>query len=65
MSYELVLIDDTNSNIQYSGPWITAQNTQLNIGNHGPPFQNTLHGVSVNASFSYSFSGMYRWLITL
>ena len=56
-----VLVDDTNPNIQYSGPWFTAQNSQLNIGNNGPPFQNTLHGVNVNASFSYSFSGMFRW----
>ena len=58
-----VLVDDTNPNIQYSGPWFTAQNTQLNTGNLGPPFQNSLHGVNVNASFSYSFSGMSRWLV--
>ncbi|KAF8808392.1 hypothetical protein BYT27DRAFT_7337774 [Phlegmacium glaucopus] len=57
MAQRLVLVDDTNSNIQYSGPWFAAQNTQLNTGNFGPPFQNTLHGVNVDASFSYSFSG--------
>jgi hypothetical protein len=56
---KLIIIDDTNTNIQYSGPWfITSQNSQLNIGNLGPPFQNTLHGVNNNANFSYSFSGM-------
>ena len=58
-----LLVDDTNPNIQYSGPWFTAQNTQLNTGNLGPPFQNTLHGVNISASFSYSFSGMSRWLV--
>ena len=58
-----IVVDDTNPNIQYSGPWFTAQNSQLTIGNHGGPFQNTLHGVNVNASFSYSFSGMFKFLI--
>ena len=63
MSNRLVLVDDTNPNIQYTGPWFIAQNTQLDIGNEGPPFQNTLHGVNINASFSYSFSGMTKWLV--
>ena len=63
MSNRVVIVDDTNPNIQYFGPWFAAQNTQLNTySTRGPPFQNTLHGVKVNASFSYSFSGMYRWL---
>ena len=62
---EIILVDDTNPNIQYSGPWFTtAQNSQLDdIGTNGPPFQNTLHGVNVSASLSYSFSGMSRWLV--
>jgi hypothetical protein len=57
---EMILIDDTDTNIQYypSGSWTTARNTQLDIGNHGPPYQNTLHGANANASLSYSFSGM-------
>ena len=63
MSIHQVLVDDTNPGIQYSGPWFIAQNTRLNTGTNGPPFQNTLHGVNVNASFSYSFSGMTRWLV--
>jgi hypothetical protein len=54
----LVVVDDTNLGIQYSGPWFAAQNTQDNTVEFGPPFKNTLHGVNVNASFSYSFSGM-------
>ena len=57
-----ILVDDTNPNIKYSGPWFTAQSSQLTIGNSGVPFQNSLHGVNANASFSYSFSGMSRFL---
>ena len=60
MSSPLILIDDTNSTIQYSGPWFEVENTQINTGAFGPPFQNTLHGVTVNANFSFPFSGMYR-----
>ena len=62
MSNRLVLVDDTDPNIEYSGPWFTALNSQLATGNFGPPFQNTLHGVNDNASFSYVFIGMSRWL---
>jgi hypothetical protein len=60
---EIIIIDDMDPNIQYSGPWFTGQNSQLTIGNHGPPFQNTLHGVNANASFSYSFSGMSKLFV--
>ena len=58
-----VLIDDTSPDIQYFGPWFEVQNTQLNTGTFGPPFQNTLHGVNVSANFSFPFSGMSRLLI--
>ena len=54
----LVLVDDTDPSIQYSGPWFEVQHTEGNLGDFGPPFENTLHGVNVNATFSYSFSGM-------
>ena len=61
MSNTFVLVDDTDPDIQYTGPWSTAQNTQLNAGTNGPPYQNTLHVSNVNnASFSYSFSGTSR-----
>lgn len=63
----LVLVDDTDPSIQYSGPWFKAQDTDVgitgtNFEEDGPPFENTLHGVNVNASFSYSFSGMFSQL---
>ncbi|KAF8808416.1 hypothetical protein BYT27DRAFT_7096793 [Phlegmacium glaucopus] len=57
MSQRQVIVDDTNPDIQYSGPWFLVQNTQLNTGNFGTPFQNTLHGVNVDANFSYAFNG--------
>ena len=53
-----VLIDDTNPSIQYFGPWFEVENTQINTGAFGPPFQNTLHGVTVDANFSFPFNGM-------
>ena len=61
----LVLIDDTNPSIQYSGPWFEVNNTQIDTGWNGLPFKNILHGVNVTANFSFSFSGMSRLLIDL
>ena len=58
----LVMIDDTDPSIQYSGPWFEVNNTQIETGTNGPPFQNTLHGVNVTAKFSFQFSGMSRLL---
>jgi hypothetical protein len=53
-----VVVDDTDSGIQYVGPWFAdssgSQNTQ---GNYGPAFENTLHGTTLNASLAYSFNG--------
>ena len=57
-----VVIDDTDPSIQYSGHWFEVNNTQIDTGVMGPPFQNTLHGVNVNANFSFNFSGMSRLL---
>lgn len=57
----LVVVDDTNPNIQYSGPWFSVQNTQSNTGDFGPPFENTLHGVNVSAIFSFLF---FQWYVT-
>jgi hypothetical protein len=60
-----VIIDDANPSIQYSGPWFEVDDSQLNTGAFGNPFQNTLHGVNVNANFSFPFSGMSRLLYCL
>jgi hypothetical protein len=62
----LVVIDDTDPSIQYSGPtgtWFEADNTQMDTGIFGKPFLNTLHGVNVTASLSFNFSGMSRLLL--
>jgi hypothetical protein len=56
----LIVIDDTDPSIQYSGPWFEVNNAQVDTGINGPPFQNTLHGVNVTASFSFNFSGSIR-----
>ena len=58
----LVLIDDMNPSIQYSGPWFEVNNTQIDTGWNGLPFKNILHGVNVTANFSFSFSGMSQLL---
>ena len=60
MSSPFVLIDDTNSNIQYSAsdPWFEVGKTQNDTGSYGRPFQSTLHGVNFTANFSYPFGGM-------
>ena len=58
----LVVIDDTNPSIQYSGPWFGVTNTQIDTGIFGPPFNKTLHGVNVTANLSLNFSGMSRLL---
>ena len=60
----LVLLDDTNPSIQYSGPWFTAQDVAP-ADTGGPAFQNTLHGVNVDGNFSFSFSGVSPWLVCL
>jgi hypothetical protein len=52
-----VIIDDTDPSIQYSGPWFEIENTHIDTGDNGPPFNNTLHGVNVTANFSFPFNG--------
>ena len=52
-----IIVDDTNPSIQYTGPWYLSQGNLENVGNLGPPYQSTLHGVNSNASLSYAFNG--------
>ncbi|KAF9478490.1 hypothetical protein BDN70DRAFT_836032 [Pholiota conissans] len=54
----LVVVDDTDPDIQYSGPWFAdSSGSQDKSGNFGPAYQSTLHGTTLNASLSYSFTG--------
>ena len=64
MSSPFVVIDDTNSesSIQYFGPWFKFLTTQDDTLSYGSPFENTLHGVNVTAYFSFPFSGTARLL---
>lgn len=53
-----VVIDDTSSLIRYVGPWITANGQNYDTqGNFGATFNNSLHGTTGVANFSFSFSG--------
>ncbi|KDR71379.1 hypothetical protein GALMADRAFT_144059 [Galerina marginata CBS 339.88] len=51
-----IVVDDTDPTIHYNGPWFLATGA-TNNSVYGKPFGNTLHGVNVNASFSYTFRG--------
>jgi len=57
MAMRRVMVDDTDLGIQYMGSWFQANGQNDNIGNFGPPFQGTLHGVNEDASLSYTFTG--------
>jgi hypothetical protein len=57
-----VIVDDGDPGIQYTGPWFEAHSDPNNLGNGGPPFQGTLHAVTEDASFSYTFNGKLNFL---
>ncbi|KAF8972207.1 hypothetical protein BDZ97DRAFT_1016956 [Flammula alnicola] len=52
-----ILVDDTDSNIKYTGLWSQVSGSYDDFGNFGQPFQHTLHTTNSESSFSYSFSG--------
>lgn len=54
-----VAVDDTDAGINYVGPsWRSDVGSFDSVGNFGTPYQRTLHGTDVDASFSYLFNGM-------
>jgi hypothetical protein len=53
----LIIVDDVDPSIQYFGPWYPDQGSLDSVGNFGPPYQSTMHGVNSNASLSYAFNG--------
>ncbi|KIM40731.1 hypothetical protein M413DRAFT_446123 [Hebeloma cylindrosporum] len=57
MGTRWVVVDDTNSGIRYTGPWFQANGQNDDLGNFGPPFLRTSHGVNENASLCYTFTG--------
>ncbi|KAF9447284.1 hypothetical protein P691DRAFT_731767 [Macrolepiota fuliginosa MF-IS2] len=52
-----VVTDDNDTDITYTGPWFKDAGTKGNVGNFGPPYLNTLHGISSNGVASFVFSG--------
>ena len=57
MAARWVVVDDADSAIQYTGPWFQITGQIDGLGNFGPPFQGTSHGVIEDASLSYTFTG--------
>ncbi|KIK04615.1 hypothetical protein K443DRAFT_675866 [Laccaria amethystina LaAM-08-1] len=58
-SSRTIKVDDTDPHIVYNGgPWILDDGSESKLGNFGPPYQNTLHGVRKGSgSLSYRFQG--------
>ncbi|KDR76180.1 hypothetical protein GALMADRAFT_139913 [Galerina marginata CBS 339.88] len=52
-----IIVDDTDPNINYSGPWFQDRGSLDDIEHGGPPWNSTVHGVNANASLSYNFTG--------
>ncbi|KAF4614875.1 hypothetical protein D9613_002561 [Agrocybe pediades] len=58
MSARLIVVDDTDSAINYVGPWFQDNSgSQDHNGNYGPTYLSTLHGTTSSASLSYAFNG--------
>ncbi|KAG6826442.1 hypothetical protein H0H92_015769 [Tricholoma furcatifolium] len=48
-----VVVDDSDSQLQYSGQgWFADQGSEDNVGNYGPTYENTLHGTKENGDSS-------------
>lgn len=56
-----VIVDDVDSQIQYTGPWFADQGSRDSVGNFGPPYQSTMHGTTSNASLSFAFNGEHHF----
>lgn len=59
MTSRFLLTPNTDPEISYTENWVNASDSQfVSIGNLGPPFQPTLHGLTATSgSFSYFFHG--------
>ena len=54
-----VIVDDTDADIAYNGPWFQDQGSQDTKGNFGPTYNSTSHGTNDTASLSFAFNGEY------
>jgi len=59
MASRWVMVDDTDTDIAYTGPWFQYKGSQDTRGNFGPTYKSTLHGTNDTASLSFAFNGEY------
>jgi urocanate hydratase len=54
-----VVVDDNDPALMYSpSNWTSYTDDGMNeVGDWGPPYQQTLHGISGDGSVSFSFNG--------
>ncbi|KDR77712.1 hypothetical protein GALMADRAFT_1326580 [Galerina marginata CBS 339.88] len=54
----LIIVDDTDPNIRYTGPWTQTNDATLHDADTlGLTLDNTLHALNANGSFSFNFTG--------
>jgi hypothetical protein len=63
MPQRLIVIDDTDPTIHYSGQWFQDHGSTDGISFFGPTYNHTLHGTISNASLSLSFQGVVDSLL--
>ncbi|KAF8797652.1 hypothetical protein BYT27DRAFT_7265536 [Phlegmacium glaucopus] len=52
-----IIVDDVDSEIQYTGPWFRDEGSLDDSLLNGPTYLGTLHGTKSNASLSFTFNG--------
>jgi len=57
MPQRLIVLDDTDPSIQYSGQWFIDKGSTDGASFLGPTYNHTLHGTASNGSVSLSFEG--------
>jgi hypothetical protein len=58
MSQRLIMVDDTDSSIHYTGQgWFQDTGSRDGAGNFGPTYKHILHGTKSDGSFSFQFNG--------
>jgi hypothetical protein len=59
MTDKVVVVDDMDANIKYTGDWTVDHGSQDSFSIFGPEYDHTLHGTTTNGtSASYDFHGL-------